>query len=106
MARDVEGGEDERRSALKTSDLPLLPLPPLPARGRWEARRRRGHWVKLFLMNTLGKRPESSWTTRMSIWEQKETSRRRSRGQAWRSFFSEAALTSRVPERYTDTQRQ
>lgn len=55
------------------------------------------HWVKLFLMATLGKRSESSCTTRMSTCEQKETSRRLSCGHDWRSFFSEAALTSRVP---------
>lgn len=57
----------------------------------------RGHWVKLFFMDTLGKTPESSWTTRVSICEQKETSRRRSCGHDWRSFFREAGLTRRVP---------
>lgn len=64
-----------------------------------------GHWVKLFLMATLGMRPESSWTTRMSICEQKETSRRTSRGHDWRSFFSEAGLTNRVPVRQTNHNR-
>lgn len=61
-------------------------------------------WVKLFLMATLGKRAESSWTTRMSIWEQKETSSRISWGHDCRSFFSEGALTKRVPVQQTSQQ--
>ena len=53
--------------------------------------------MKLFLMATLGKRAESSWTMRLSSWEQKDTSNSSSLGHDCSSFFKACGLTILVP---------
>lgn len=55
------------------------------------------HWVKLFFMNTFGKLALSSNTALLSIWEQKDTSRRERSLQDSRSFLNDAGLTILVP---------
>ena len=57
----------------------------------------RSHWVKLFLMNTLGKLALSSSTALLSIWEQKDTSSKDRSLQDSRSFLKDAGLTILVP---------
>lgn len=55
------------------------------------------HWVKLFLMSTLGKLAFSSRTIRWSICEQKDTSSKDNSLQDSSNFLKEAGLTILVP---------